>query len=199
MFTACLTFFRLSRSIKKRHFRCSGADEDVQIKSLTNDQTILVLAGPKARAVMQMVSRDDWSKEGFPWLSVREYFIGFAPATIILVSFSGEHAYKIHVPNASLYTAYTALKAAGETHGLRLFGALAVESMRLEKGICIGRQTSSPAAIDIAPADRPATPAIITALWLASAAATPTIREDTDTMPSFAPSTAARNQLLRVT
>jgi hypothetical protein len=134
MFTACLTFFRLSRSIKKRHFRCGGADEDVQIKSLTNDQTILVLAGPKARAVMQMVSRDDWSKEGFPWLSVREYFIGFAPATIMLVSFSGEHAYKIHVPNASLYTAYTALKAAGETHGLRLFGALAVESMRLEKG-----------------------------------------------------------------
>jgi len=111
-----------------------GADEDVQIKSLTNDQTILVLAGPKARAVMQMVSREDWSKEGFPWLSVRECFIGFAPATVMSVSFSGEHAYEIHVPNASLYAAYTALKAAGETHGLRLFGALAVESMRLEKG-----------------------------------------------------------------
>ena len=84
---------------------------------------------------MQVVSREDWSKEGFPWLSVRECFIGFAPATVMSVSFSGEHAYEIHVPNASLYAAYTALKAAGETHGLRLFGALAVESMRLGKRV----------------------------------------------------------------
>ncbi|MDB4065313.1 FAD-dependent oxidoreductase [bacterium] len=111
-----------------------GADEDVQIKSLTNDQTILVLAGPKSRDVLSAVSRDDWSKEGFPWLSVRECFIGFSPATVMGVSFSGELAYEIHIPNASLYAAYLALRDAGNAHGLKLFGALAVESMRLEKG-----------------------------------------------------------------
>ena len=111
-----------------------GADEDVQITSLTNDQTILVLAGPKARAVMQTVSRADWTAAGFPWLSVRECFIGFAPATVMSVSFSGELAYEIHVPNASLYAAYLALRDAGQAHGLRLFGAHAVDSMRLEKG-----------------------------------------------------------------
>ncbi|MEQ9675798.1 MAG: glycine cleavage T C-terminal barrel domain-containing protein, partial [Roseovarius indicus] len=33
-----------------------------------------------------------------------------------------------------LYAAYLALRRAGEAHGLRLFGARAVESMRLEKG-----------------------------------------------------------------
>ena len=108
--------------------------EDVQIKSLTNDQTILVLAGPKARDVLQAVSRADWSAEAFPWLSVRECFIGFAPATVMGVSFSGELAYEIHVPNASLYAAYCALKEAGEGHGLKLFGARAVDSMRMEKG-----------------------------------------------------------------
>jgi dimethylglycine dehydrogenase len=110
------------------------ADEDVQVRSLTNDQTILVLAGPKARAVMQKVSRADWSKAGFPWLSVRECYIGIAPATVMAVSFSGELAYEIHVPNASLYTAYLALREAGAEEGLRMFGSLAVESMRLEKG-----------------------------------------------------------------
>ncbi|MGB7244198.1 MAG: FAD-dependent oxidoreductase [Sulfitobacter sp.] len=108
--------------------------EDVQIKSLTNDQTILVLAGPKARDVLSACSRADWSKQGFPWLSARECFIGFAPATILGVSFSGELAYEIHVPNASLFAAYTALRAAGEAHGLKLFGARAVDSMRMEKG-----------------------------------------------------------------
>ncbi len=111
-----------------------GDGEDVQIRSLTNDQTILVLAGPKAREVLSACSRSDWSKESFPWLSVRECFIGFAPATVMGVSFSGELAYEIHVPNASLYAAYLALRKAGETLGMKLFGARAVESMRMEKG-----------------------------------------------------------------
>ncbi|MEQ8895666.1 MAG: FAD-dependent oxidoreductase [Roseovarius sp.] len=111
-----------------------GAGEDVQIRSMTNDQTILVLAGPKARAVLSACARGDWSKDAFPWLSVRECFIGFAPATVLGVSFSGELAYEIHVPNSSLYAAYLALRKAGEAHGMKLFGARAVESMRMEKG-----------------------------------------------------------------
>ncbi|MEM8819767.1 MAG: FAD-dependent oxidoreductase [Pseudomonadota bacterium] len=108
--------------------------EDVCLQSLTNDQTILVLAGPKARDVLASCARGDWSREAFPWLSVRECFIGFAPATVMGVSFSGELAYEIHIPNASLYAAWLALREAGEAHGLQLFGARAVEAMRLEKG-----------------------------------------------------------------
>ena len=115
----------------QQHLR---ADEDVQIRSLTNDQTILVLAGPKSRDVLTACSRGDWSKEAFPWLSVKECFIGFAPATVMGVSFSGELAYEIHVPNNQLYAAYLALRKAGAEHGLKLFGARAVESMRMEKG-----------------------------------------------------------------
>lgn len=114
-------------------FKHIGADEDVTIKSLTNDMTILVVAGPKSRDVLQAVSRADWSKAGFPWLSVRECFIGFAPATVMAVSFSGEMAYEIHVPNASLFAAYMALREAGKVHGMKLFGAHAVDSMRMEK------------------------------------------------------------------
>ncbi|RMH39925.1 MAG: FAD-dependent oxidoreductase [Alphaproteobacteria bacterium] len=110
------------------------SDEDVQIRSLTNDQTVLVLAGPKARDVLAACSRGDWSKEAFPWLGVRECFIGVAPATVLGVSFSGELAYEIHVPNASLHAAYLALREAGAPHGLGLFGARAVESMRMEMG-----------------------------------------------------------------
>ncbi len=111
-----------------------GVGEDVQIKSLTNDQTSLVLAGPKARAVLSACARGNWSAQGFPWLSVRESHIGYAPVTVLGVSFSGELAYEIHVPNASLYAAYLALREAGKAHGLKLFGARAVDSMRMEKG-----------------------------------------------------------------
>jgi dimethylglycine dehydrogenase len=114
-----------------RHLR---PGEDVQIRSLTNDMTILVLAGPKARDVLAAVSRGDWSAAAFPWLSVRECFVGIAPATVMSVSFSGELAYEIHVPNNQLYAAYLALRQAGAAHGMQLFGARAIESMRLEKG-----------------------------------------------------------------
>ncbi len=109
-------------------------EEDVHLRSLTNDWTILVLAGPKARDVLSATARGDWSAEAFPWLSVRESFIGIAPAVVMAVSFSGELAYEIHLPNAQLYAGYLALRQAGEAHGLRLFGSRAVEAMRLEKG-----------------------------------------------------------------
>jgi dimethylglycine dehydrogenase len=109
-------------------------DGSVGIQSLTNDHTILVLAGPKSRDVLAAASRSDWSAKAFPWLSVRRAFVGIAPAVVMSVSFSGELAYEIHVPNAQLYAAYLALRKAGQAHGLRLFGSYAVESMRLEKG-----------------------------------------------------------------
>ncbi|CUJ99376.1 Aminomethyltransferase [Shimia thalassica] len=110
------------------------APEGITVKSLTNDMTIIVIAGPKSRDVLSKAARGDWSAAAFPWLSVRKASIGIAPAVVMSVSFSGELAYEIHVPNASLFAAWTALRAAGADHGMTLFGARAVESMRLEKG-----------------------------------------------------------------
>src|SRR5579859_2028755 len=62
---------------------------------------------------------------------------------------------------------------------------------------CEWTDTYSPAAIDIAPATRPATPATNTLLWVACAAATPSTKLDVDRIPSLAPSTAARSQAMR--
>ena len=108
--------------------------EKVSIKSLTNNQTILIIAGPNSRKVISACSREKWSKEAFPWLSVRECFIGYSPATVMAVSFSGELAYEIHIPNECLYAAYQSLTEAGRELGMQIFGARAVESMRMEKG-----------------------------------------------------------------
>ena len=104
--------------------------EDVAIRSLTGSHTILLLAGPRSRDVLSKAAQGDWSAGAFPWLSVRRAEVGIAPATVMSVSFSGELAYEIHVPNESLAAAWRALRDAGAT---RLFGSRAVESMRLEK------------------------------------------------------------------
>ncbi|MEL7300740.1 MAG: FAD-dependent oxidoreductase [Pseudomonadota bacterium] len=111
-----------------------AAGEDVTLRSLVESHTILLLAGPKARDVLSAAARGDWSAAAFPWLSARECFVGTAPATVLSVSYSGELAYEIHVPSAQLHAAYLTLRAAGQAHGLSLFGSRAIESMRMEKG-----------------------------------------------------------------
>ena len=50
------------------------------------------------------------------------------------VSFSGELAYELHVPNEQLYLVWQILSQAGKAFGLGFFGLYATESMRLEKG-----------------------------------------------------------------
>ena len=55
----------------------------------------------------------------------------------------------------------------------------------------------SPAAMERAPATRPATAASKTAAWVGSAEATPTTKLLVEMRPSLAPSVAARNQPIR--
>ena len=50
------------------------------------------------------------------------------------VSFSGELAYELHIPNASLLLVHDLIMNAGKDEGIGYFGMRAVESMRLEKG-----------------------------------------------------------------
>jgi len=63
---------------------------------------------------------------------------------------------------------------------------------------CECTDTYSPAAIDIAPATSAASAAATTSACVAFAAATPATRLAVDTMPSLAPSTAARSQPIRL-
>jgi hypothetical protein len=76
-------------------------------------------------------------------------------------------------------------------------GALARQVGLLGIGLCEWTETYPPAAIDMAPATRPATPVNRIVPGLVLAAATPTTRLAVETMPSLAPSTAARSQPIR--
>jgi dimethylglycine dehydrogenase len=109
--------------------------DPVTITEMADSHTILVVAGPKSRDLLQSVSpRCDWSKDAFPWLQCRQMFIDHAEVTAMSVSFSGELAYELHVPNAQLYLVWQILNQAGKAFGLGYFGLYATESMRLEKG-----------------------------------------------------------------
>jgi dimethylglycine dehydrogenase len=107
----------------------------IRIESLTDRYTVLVIAGPRSREVLRNAAPcTDWSRQAFPWLSVSRVFIGSAEAIAMSVSFSGELAWELHVPNEQLPLACSTLRDAGQRFGMRLFGLYATESMRIEKG-----------------------------------------------------------------
>lgn len=107
----------------------------VQLTPLTTAYTTLVVAGPQSRALLQSVSAHcDWSAAALPWLSVKPMLIGHSRVVAMSISYSGELAYELHVPNESLLPVYQTLIQAGMAHKLSQFGLYATESMRLEKG-----------------------------------------------------------------
>ncbi|NKB53482.1 MAG: FAD-dependent oxidoreductase [Rhizobiaceae bacterium] len=111
------------------------ADSDIEITSLTNSHTILVVAGPKSRDVLQSAApRTDWSAENFKWLTCQTVHIGHVETVAMAVSFSGELAWELHIPNEQLAQVYVLLQRAGEPLAMKPFGLMATESMRLEKG-----------------------------------------------------------------
>ena len=109
--------------------------DGVTLREMMSTHTILVVAGPRSRDLLQSVSpRSDWSRDSFPWMRVRSMFIGHAEVLAMSVSFSGELAYELHVPNEQLYLVWGILTEAGVAFDLGRFGLYATESMRLEKG-----------------------------------------------------------------
>jgi len=109
--------------------------ESVSLTEMTSSHTILVVAGHKSRDLLQSLSpRCDWSKQGFPWMSVRTMTLAHAEVIAMSVSFSGELAYELHIPNEQLFLVWTLLTEAGTQFKLSQFGLYATESMRMEKG-----------------------------------------------------------------
>ena len=107
----------------------------VSITEMASTHTILVVAGPKSRELLQSLSpRCDWSKSAFPWMSTREMTLGHASCIAMSVSFSGELSYELHIPNEQLYLVWQLLNEAGKAFNLSKFGLYATESMRMEKG-----------------------------------------------------------------
>ncbi|MEM7195836.1 MAG: FAD-dependent oxidoreductase [Pseudomonadota bacterium] len=111
------------------------APEGVTITPMTSSHTILVVAGPRSRELLQSVSpRCNWSHESFRPMRCKSMFIGHAEVLAMRVSFSGELAFELHIPNEQLLLVWSILQDAGRAFDLSPFGLYATESMRIEKG-----------------------------------------------------------------
>ena len=93
----------------------------------------LMLAGPKARAVLAALTDHDVSNAAFRFMDHRAIDVGGVPAVVNRISYTGDLGYEIWVEPCYLRTLYRAVQAAGAPHGLADFGMRALLSMRLEK------------------------------------------------------------------
>jgi dimethylglycine dehydrogenase len=105
-------------------------DGSVVMEDISEQMGVIALAGPKSRKILQQFTDNDLSNEAFPWLSAQIGEFGYAKGVHLLrVSYTGELGWEIHHPaNYNRHIVDQLLKA-----GVRPFGALALESMRLEK------------------------------------------------------------------
>jgi dimethylglycine dehydrogenase len=121
---------RLDHDYLKKHMPRDGS---VQFTQLTGAFGVLVLAGPKARVLLERVTDADLSNEAFRWLTAQDIVVGMAPVNAMRVNFVGELGWELHHPIEYQNHIFDALFAAGEDLGLRPFGIRAMDSMRLEK------------------------------------------------------------------
>jgi dimethylglycine dehydrogenase len=76
----------------------------------------------------------DLSNAAFRWLTGKEAAVaGVVRVRLLRVNYVGELGWELHCPMAEMPAVFDALMAAGQAHGIALFGAYAMNSLRMEK------------------------------------------------------------------
>lgn len=105
-----------------------------QLFDISSTNAVLALMGPRARDILEAVTRDDVSKTGFKFGTTKTIGIAGCPVLALRVTYVGELGWELHLPVEYATTVYAALMQAGAAHGLCDAGYRALESCRLEKG-----------------------------------------------------------------
>lgn len=109
-------------------------DGSVMIRDVSSGQCCLGLWGPHARDLVQRVSEDDFSNQGFPSFSARSVTVGHVPVHAARISYVGEHGWELYASTDYGRTLWDTLWEAGQPLGIIAAGGGAFDSLRLEKG-----------------------------------------------------------------
>ncbi len=113
-----------------------GVDDaaDVRVRDVTSGRACFGVWGPKAREILQPLTKDDLSNEVFPYLTAREITIGDVPVLALRVTYVGELGWELYCPSEYARALWKTLWDAGQPHGLVAGGYRAIDALRLEKG-----------------------------------------------------------------
>ncbi|MFI5056023.1 MAG: FAD-dependent oxidoreductase [Actinomycetota bacterium] len=112
----------------------NGLPPGATVTDVTSGYATLHIAGPDSRAVLSQLTDQNLSNDAFPFLSAHAIDLGWAKATALRVSFTGELGWELLVPTEFAADVYDKVVAAGAQHGMRHAGAFAFDGLRLERG-----------------------------------------------------------------
>ena len=114
----------------KRHI---PDDAHAVLTDVTSGLSMLGVMGPRARDLLQSLSPDDLSNDGFPFGTSREIELGFAVVRASRISYVGELGWELYIATEFTPGVFDVLVEAGEPYGLRQTGMHAMNSLRIEK------------------------------------------------------------------
>ena len=109
-------------------------DDSVSLQYGYKHDALLMVMGPKSRALLSQLTDTDISKQCMPWMSVCELSIAGCDTTVLRVSYVGELGFEIHLNSENLVAVYDEICRLGKQFNLTDFGSYALNAMRLEKG-----------------------------------------------------------------
>lgn len=109
-------------------------DSAVQVRDTTAGTCCIGIWGPKARAVVQSLTDDDFSHEGFGYFKAKSAYLGLIQVTAMRLSYVGELGWDLYCTADVGLALWDTLMAAGEEHGIIAAGRGAFNALRLEKG-----------------------------------------------------------------
>ncbi|GGX87658.1 GcvT family protein [Streptomyces fructofermentans] len=110
------------------------APDGVRIRDITSGTCCVGVWGPLARALVQPLTRDDFSHEGFGYFRAKETHLGHVPVTAMRLSYVGELGWELYTSADLGLLLWDTLWEAGREHGVVAAGRSAFNSLRLEKG-----------------------------------------------------------------
>ncbi|MFI0785816.1 FAD-dependent oxidoreductase [Streptomyces lydicus] len=108
--------------------------EGVQIRDITSGTCCIGVWGPLARDLVQPLTRDDFSHEGFGYFRAKQTYLGHVPVTAMRLSYVGELGWELYTTADLGLRLWDTLWEAGQQHGVLAAGRSAFNSLRLEKG-----------------------------------------------------------------
>ncbi len=105
----------------------------VSFRTLGTELCGIALAGPKSRELLVELADADVSDDAMRFGSFSEFDLGWARVWCGRLSYTGSLGYELWMPAGYQRHVFTLLCERGRAHGLRLFGAHALNSLRLDK------------------------------------------------------------------
>ena len=127
----------------ERWLQTEWPDLKVYLTSVTDQWSVMSVAGPYARTVLQRAGCDlELDGDAFPFMSMQTGRVAGIPARVSRISFSGELAFEISVDANQGLALWEAIMVVGRDYDITPYGTESMHVLRAEKGyVIVGQDT----------------------------------------------------------